>query len=66
MRPRNANHRAGPQDCGPPGRSGQSGIPEATLSPDQIQRLRTIEEWLVGFSRCHRPARPTAAGEGRS
>jgi len=51
MRPRNADHTTGQQDA----RSGRGDdAPEATLSPDQIQRLRTSEEWLVGFSQCHR------------
>ncbi|HEY8199889.1 MAG TPA: hypothetical protein VII47_00895 [Actinomycetota bacterium] len=66
MRPRNADHRARPQDGKPPAGSDHSGGRAAALPPDQIQRLRTVEEWLVGFSRCHRSANPTAAGRGMS
>jgi hypothetical protein len=60
MGPRHKEHGAGQQDA----RSrGDSGAAAATLPPDQIQRLRTSEEWLVGFSQCHRSADGKGTGK---
>lgn len=53
MRPRNTDHGTGQQDTRS-ARGDASSAAAATLSPDQIERLRTSEEWLVGFSQCHR------------